>query len=255
MNNLVLVVDIGNSTIVFGFFKDGTLSSRFEIPSSIDSVSLIEHSLKNFATSNAICYSDIKGGLICSVVPMYTRNIQTAISHIFGINIPIMDHSYIKDIKMNIDNPLEVGGDIAADIVAANTLFGVASVIIDLGTVSKFVVIDEHKTFIGTSFMPGIQSAMDSMREKTALLPGFNIDEAPKHIYGKNTIDSMRSGIYYSSVFAIREIVKQIEKEYGKPMKKIVTGGCSHLVSDAFKDYTIDKDFVLKGIYFIYKNN
>lgn len=254
MNNKTIIVDIGNSFISVGIFTDMQLTHRLDINSSITDVAHVEKTLQQFFDKNKFATRDMMGGLICSVVPMYSRSLQKAIRNVFGIEVPIMDSSYNSQIKMLVDDPNEVGGDIVADVKAANILYGGSCIVIDLGTITKNIVLDKEGVFIGTSFFPGVQVCMDVMREKTALLPGFEIDKKPKKLLGNNTIEAMQSGVYYGTIDAIISLCRHIEKEIGYPLKKILTGGNSKIFKELEGEFIIDQDLVLKGIYYLYRD-
>ena len=149
MKNYFLAIDIGNTQISFGFFQNDEVIYRFDLDTH-----LVEDDLKK-AIRNAInetnCPKEgVSDGLIGSVVPSVTSVIAKEIKSIFGFNIAILNNEINKEVKMDIDNPLEVGADILADIVAATNLYKSPIVVTDLGTITKYIVIDENKSFIGT---------------------------------------------------------------------------------------------------------
>ena len=247
---ITLMVDIGNSIISFGFFKNEEIVERFDISSSIDNVALLEKPLRKFIAEKNINYID--GGLICSVVPMFSKSVQKIIKNIFDIVIDIMDSSYFSMLEMKVDNKKEVGSDLVSDIIAAKKIYGNSLLIVDLGTISKIMVVDSDGVFIGTSFFPGINISIETMREKTALLPGIELNKKPDKLIGNNTIEAIATGIYYGNLSYIEEYANKIEKWINYPLKKILTGGNSSLFSDNLPDFIIDKDLVLKGTYFLY---
>ncbi len=255
MDNLALMVDVGNSYISFAFFKDGKLEYRLDLESSIMEVANIESPLINFREKNSIYLPFIKGGLICSVVPSYNKSIQKAIKKVFNIELPVMDYSYCSDLKMHVDNPKEVGGDLLSDVIGAKELYGYPCLIFDLGTISKVMVVDKNGTFIGTSFFPGVRVCLESMREKTELLPEVPLVNKPKKLLGNSTLEALESGVYYGTYSMVKEYSSLLEKEIGYPLKKILTGGNAFIFKDSLTDFIIDSDLVLKGINFIYRNN
>ena len=255
MDNLALMVDVGNSYISFGFFKDGKLEHRLDLESSIMEVANIESPLLIFKEKKGIYLPFIKGGLICSVVPSYNKSIQKAIKKVFNIDLPVMDYSYCYNLKMVVDNPKEVGGDLLSDVIGAKELYGYPCLIFDLGTISKVMVVDKDGTFKGTSFFPGVRVSLESMREKTELLPEVPLVSKPKKLLGNNTLEALESGVYYGTYSMIKEYSSLLEKEIGYPLKKILTGGNASIFKDSLTDFIIDSDLVLKGIYYIYRNN
>ena len=258
-----LVVDIGNTMTAAGFFKGKKLIDKDTHPSDQKEISLeeIENHAINFAKRNPELRK-IDYALVSSVVPGLTRISQIIIQHNNDVEPHVLKLDMVKNLKMKIDNPNEVGGDLLADLVGATNYYGGPCVIIDLGTVSKFLAVDENNCFVGASFAPGLKSSFNALSGTTALLPPIDAlkvstsDEVP-FIYGKNTIDCMKSGIYWSCVAYVNDIATRIEKTLGKNVKKILTGGYAKFVLHGLdKDkYILDEDLVLKGLNLIALEN
>ena len=258
-----LVVDIGNTTTVIGLFKDKELVDKTTYPSTLDissSFDQAESLYKDFVLKNPLT-KELDGILISSVVPGLTHYIEICLRHFVGKDARILDISMVKDLKMDIDNPNEVGGDLLAALVATKELYSFPSVIVDLGTVSKFLALDKEGTFVGASFAPGLKSSFYAMSGTTALLP--DIDKVKERIqsdvpqyFGKNTVSCMRSGIYWSCVSYVESISRNISKSLGGA-KLILTGGYSKYIYEVLKkdDFIYDPDLVLKGLNLIYLKN
>ena len=248
-----LIVDIGNSFISFGVFLGDELVERFDVPSDETHVAKIKDLLKSFIKDKKLKVDDFNGGLISSVVPMFTVSIKKAIKEVMGISLDILSKEHFSDIEMIVDNRDEVGGDIIADVKAAKTLYKGPALVIDLGTITKNIVIDKNGKFIGVSFFPGVEACISSMRDKTALLPGFTLKEKPAKLLGNNTIEAMESGVFYGTLNGLKSLSKEIEDKMGQKLIKILTGGSAFLFAPYLSDFIYDKDFVLKGINFLYK--
>lgn len=249
------MVDIGNSYISFGFFKGDELFYRLDVPSSIMDVADIEIPLNKFKEEKQIKTSSIEGGLISSVVPSFSKSIQKSLKKVFGVSVNVLDYSYCKNLKMIVDNPKEVGGDLLADVIGAKEIYNFPCLIFDLGTISKVMVVNKEGTFIGTSFFPGVKASLESMRDKTELLPEAPLENRPKKLLGNNTLEALESGVYYGTYSMIKEYSRLIEEDVGYSLKKILSGGNAHIFKDSLSDFIIDPDLVLKGIYCIYKAN
>lgn len=256
MNNFAIIVDCGNTNVSIGIFKEHKFYARIDIPSSLDAINNSLPRLLAFKDKYHLHNSDVKGGLISSVVPSLNNSIITLIKECFDITLPIMDGTYKYDIEINVDNPKEVGGDLLADAIAGKELCKSPCLIIDLGTITKVIVLDEKSKFIGTSFFPGVETCVKSMKEKTALLPEIDVKKKPSNILGTNTIDAMESGIYYGTLGLINHTASLIDNIFkNKKVTKVLTGGNSSLFKGDAKDFSVDPNFVLKGIYLIYINN
>ena len=249
-----LIVDIGNSIISYGVFIGDELKARYDMSSDETHVAKAAVLFSEFVKKEKLNGNDFDGGLISSVVPMFTVSIKKVIKKVLGLDVQILDESFYKNIEMIVDNRAEVGGDIVADVVAAKTIFGGPALVIDLGTITKNIIIDDKNVFIGVSFFPGVKACISAMRDKTALLPGFELNEKPEKLIGTNTIDAMRSGVFYATLNGIKSLAKQIEEEYKLPFKKILTGGNASIFKDYLPNFYYDEDFVLKGINYLLEN-
>lgn len=255
MNNKAIIVDIGNSVISIGIFLDGKLSSRFDMSSSLNNVNDFPKLFSSFLKEYHVFSEDVIGGLICSVVPMYSKQIQQDIKNLVGKELPIMDASYAHFLKVIVDNPKEVGSDLLADVAAAKCYYDMPCILFDLGTITKTIVVDLDGTLLGVNFFPGVEMCFDSMHVNTAQLPDGELTEKPSKIIGNNSIEALQGGVYYGTVALINGMSQQIEEKYQMKMTKVLTGGNSNIFKDSFPDYEIDPDLVLKGIYIIYTKN
>ena len=241
-----LIVDIGNSMIKVAIFKDGLLS-KSNYPTKNVNYSMFVDFLKKFLGDT----KGIEESFIASVSPSVTNLVKDAIYDVLGIYSRVFENSFNKEVLMDIDNPLEVGADLVADIVGATTKYGYPLLICDLGTVSKYLAIDDRGYFYGTSFTPGLQTSMNAFHSNTELLPNDQILKAPEKVYGKNTFEAMNSGVYYGTLFALDGYYEAMKKKY-KNVKCIITGGFSNIIKDK-KDYIIDPNLTLEGLDIIYR--
>ena len=250
-----LIVDVGNSIISFAIFSNEKIEHRLDVISELNHVLRLKDFLASFIKDKKIKTNDIKDGLICSVVPFFNGDIKKAIKLTFGVELKVMDSSYFEHLEMIVDDRKEVGGDIAADVMAAKSLFGGPAFVCDLGTITKNIVLDKDNVFVGVSFFPGVQACISAMRDKTALLPEVELKEKPAKLLGNNTLEALGSGVFYATLSGIKAYGEQIEAKYGKSIKKILTGGNSALFAPYLDEYVYEPDLVLKGIYFLFNEH
>ena len=260
---LSIAVDIGNTNINIGLFKGTTLIDRCDyltkkVNASFDAV---EETIASFLNKHPE-FKHADGALIGSVVPSLTRLMEIFINHAANVESKVLTFDMYKDLKMKIDNPHEVGADLIAGIVGALALYKCPCVIADLGTVSKFLVVDKDGAFIGASFTPGLRSAFDALNDSTALLPslediGATDKDTPPALYGKNTVDCMKSGIYWTCVYSVETMLNKCKESLGKDALRIVTGGYSSFIAKGLsdKEIIVDPDLVLKGLNNLYLKN
>ncbi len=253
---MLLAIDIGNTNIVIGVFKDDRLLSHWRLSSSItrteDESFLV---VKLLFDQISISPRDINGVVISSVVPNFT-NIYRLLSIKYFNTKPIIISSDLKlGIKIKYDNPRMVGADRLCNAVAAFKKYGGPSIIVDFGTATTFDVISKKGEYLGGVIAPGIETAGGELHRRAAQLPKIEL-KFPKHIIGKNTSESMQSGILYGALDAMEGIIKRIEKELGTKAKLIVTGGYSKIICMESKlKLHCEPSLVLEGAKLIYDMN
>lgn len=247
---LSLIVDIGNSTIVFGLFDEEKYVASVITGTHTDSedIRLVKF---NYFLADYAKYR-ITRGMIFSVVPNANKKIIKLVKKTLHFDIPVFDwknYVYSKKDPRITDN---IGADLLADLVAADMLYKHPLMIFDLGTINKLLITNKEGIFFGASFNPGMEISLNLFNNKTALLP--NVDKAEKitETTGLNTVDSMKHGIYWSTVAYVNHEHEAQEKLMGMPINLILTGGNSNLVKDDIKNMTFDPLLTLKGMNFMF---
>ena len=101
-------------------------------------------------------------------------------------------------VGVNIDTPSELGADLLAGAIAAKALYPLPAIVIDMGTATKITAVDEQGTVQGVSIMPGVFISLDALVNGTSLLKGIATN-APVRAIGKNTVESMQSGVVFGA--------------------------------------------------------
>lgn len=253
---MILTIDIGNSNIALGGFKNGELSFVVRISTEIKKTA-DEYASKILGVLgiHGIEKHGINGAIISSVVPPLNSIIKNAIKIIWGIEPLLVGPGIKTGINIHCDTPSSVGADIICACVASHSLYGSPSLIVDMGTATKMTVMNEKGAFIGVSIIPGVLMGLNALSENTAQLPKVEL-EAPRLVVGKNTSDSMRSGVIFGNAAMIDGMIERIINEVGKELPVYATGGVSHLIIPYCKhSITIDENLVLKGLNIIYNKN
>lgn len=253
---MILAIDIGNTNIAIGGFYGEEL--RFVARISTDPgktadeySSKILHMLSLYGLDRA----EVFGAIISSVVPPLNSIMTKAIKTIYGVDCLMVGPGIKTGIGIHCDNPASVGADLICACVAAHYLHGSPSLIIDMGTATKMMVVDKSGAFIGVSIMPGVMMGLLGLSSGTAQLPQVGLD-APTRVIGKNTADCMKSGAVFGNAAMIDGMIDRFVEEYGESLPIYATGGYSHAIIKHCKhEITIDENLVLHGLYIIYKKN
>ena len=231
-----LLVDIGNTTIGLVFSKEEQFVSKFSLACRKDKVedeyySLFRHLLKDHL------HDEIDIICVSSVVPSITTAVCNALKRIYKNTKQLIIKPGVKTgVLFKIDNIQELGADLVCDIVALKQKFSNSAVAIDLGTATKFLLLDKDGVFTGCAIAPGLQQAHNSLCNNASLLPEVDL-AMPKNVLGKNTFESIKSGSILGHALMVKSMCEEFEKEVGYPLKKIITGGNSIVIKEFLSKY------------------
>ena len=253
---MILAIDIGNTNIVVGGFCEDELSFVARIatnPSKTeDEYATKIHSILKLHNVDSHSFD---GAIISSVVPPLTSVMKQALRIAYGAEAIVVGPGIKTGINIHCDNPSSVGADLICACVAAHHIYGSPSLIIDMGTATKMMVMDDRGTFIGVSIIPGVSIALGALASKTAQLPQISL-EAPKSVIGKNTVDCMRSGVVFGNASMIDGMIDRFNEETGRELRVFATGGLAKTIIPHCKhEITLDGDLILKGLNILYKKN
>ena len=253
---MLLAIDIGNTNIVLGGFENDNLCFVARIATN-PSKTEDEYATKIRSVLHLHNVDDatVDGAIISSVVPPLNQIMKSAIKTAYGVT-PIMVGPGIKTgINIHCDSPSSVGADLICACVATHHIYGSPSLIIDMGTATKMLLMDNSGTFVGASIIPGVNIALKALSGGTAQLPQISL-EAPKSVAGKNTVDCMRSGVVFGNAAMLDGMIDRFCEETGEDIRIYATGGLSStIVCHCKHDITLDKDLVLKGLNILYNKN
>lgn len=253
---MILAIDIGNTNIVLGCFEEEKIVFTERLSTKHTSTEL-EYAInfKNVLEIYGIKPHHISGGIISSVVPSLTNVIKGAIGKLTKNKILSVGPGVKTGLNITMDNPGAVGADLVVGAVAAINEYKAPLLFFDMGTATTISAIDKDKNYIGTVIIPGVEVSLNSLVGGTSQLPKISL-EAPKKVLAKNTIDSMKSGIMYSTASYIDGMIDRIEEEMGKVETVIATGGLSgSIVPLCKKEIILDDELLLKGLMIIYNKN
>lgn len=253
---MVLAIDIGNTNIVLGGFVEDKLAFVARIATNkAKTEDEYATKIKSILTLHSVDKKAVSGAIISSVVPPLNSIMKKAIETVYGIQ-PIMVGPGIKTgINIHCDDPSSVGADLICGCVATHHIYGSPSLIIDMGTATKIMVVDKNGTFTGASIIPGVNIALKTLAQETAQLPQISL-EPPKSVIGKNTADCMRSGAVFGNASMIDGMIDRFNEEMGENLPVYATGGIAPTVIPYCKhEITLNENLILEGLNILYKKN
>lgn len=255
---MLLVIDVGNTNIKLGVYKEDKLVTSWRMSVKVTRTSdEFGITMLNLFASEGMTFADIDGIIMSSVSPSLNYTIEHACEYYMKITPIVIGVGIKTGLNIKYSNPQELGADRIVNSVAAYKLYGGPSVIVDFGTATTFNVISDKGEFLGGCIAPGIKSSLDSLVNNAAKLPRVELSK-PDNVINKNTIANIQAGTIYGFTGLVDYIVKKIKKETGfSNMKVIATGGLSQLVVDEKEDIidVVDRYLTLKGLKFIFDMN
>jgi len=253
---MILVVDVGNSNVVLGGVRGEEIVFEARVRTDVTKTSdeyCID--LKNILDIYGVDVKAVEGAIIASVVPQVLNTFQTAIRKLTGQKALVVGPGLKTGLNIAIENPAQTGADLVVGSVAALREHAAPLIVIDMGTATTIVVLDKNGALVGGSISPGVKISLDALTERTALLPGLQLDQ-PKKAIGRNTIDCMRSGIMLGAACMIDGLIDRMEEELGYKTTVIATGGIARFVVPMCRREIIyDKDLLVKGLAALYRDN
>ena len=253
---MILTIDIGNSNIVIGGVEGEEICFearlRTEATKTSDQYCV---DLKILMDVYCVDPKSIEGSIIASVVPQVLNSFQTAVKKLTGKAALVVGPGLKTGLNILLENPRQTGADLVVGCVAALREHKPPMIVVDMGTATTMVVLDKSGALIGGCICPGVKISMDALTERTALLPGLQLDQ-PKKAIGRNTIDCMRSGIMMGAACMLDGMVERMEEELGEKTTVVVTGGIAKFVLPMCRTPMIyDKDLLVKGLAALYRDN
>lgn len=253
---MILTVDIGNSNIVIGGVEGEKIVFKARLRTDATKTS-DEYcvDLKSLLDVNRVDASAVEGAITASVVPQVLNSMQTAIKKLTGRTSLVVGPGLKTGLNILIENPSQTGADLVAGSVAALREHQPPMIIVDMGTATTMTVLDKNGALIGGCICPGVKISLDALTDRTALLPGLQLDQ-PKRVIGRNTTDCMRSGIMLGNACMIDGMVERMEQELGSRATVIATGGIARFIMPMCETPMIyDKDLIIKGLAVLYREN
>lgn len=253
---MLLAVDVGNTSTTLGVFDGEELRATWHMATGVHRMS-DEYAalLFNLLRQQGLDTTDIKAVVLCSVVPPLISTFEELFKRYFNIEPLVVGTGVKSGVRIQMDNPREVGADRIADAAAAHHLYGGPVILIDLGTATTFGIISKEGDYIGGIIATGIATAAEALFTRTAQLPRVELAH-PRHVIGTNTVTAIQSGIIYGYASLVEGMLERIQKELGVKAKVVATGGYSGLIAKETKVIdVVNPDLTLIGLRLIYELN
>ena len=253
---MLLAIDIGNTNLVIGCFRDNKILFKARIATDRTRTSdQYGVEIKNMLEAYGVDRSDIKDCIISSVVPPVFNSVRTGVIKIIGKQPMVVGPGLKTGLNIHVDVPSQVGSDRIVIAVAALAEYKAPLLLLDLGTATTIEAVEPENVYMGGVIIPGVRVSLDALTSRAAQLPGISLDQ-PKQVIGKNTVDCMRSGMMYGTAAMIDGLIERMEEELGHRCTLIATGGLAQFITPLCRrEIILEKDLLLKGLNIIYQKN
>jgi type III pantothenate kinase len=252
----LIAIDIGNTNIGVGLFLKG--DEQFVKSFSGEATTELAELLKSTWEMIPVAKRSKEGKrdgvvVVSSVKPAWTKIVRDIVKQTIDENILLVGKDIPYPIELSIDESNNVGTD---RVLAASAAYAVAEhavAVADFGTAVTIDLVDDRGVFCGGVIFPGFEMSADALHNDTAQLPKVTVTK-PKWPFGKNTVDAINAGLYYSAVSALQEIVRRYAETLGTWPQLIITGSGAKIIKDdcEFVDNYVP-DLVIKGIALAYQ--
>ena len=254
---MLFVIDAGNTNIVFAVYDGGVKQAawrcRTDGAQTADEYAAFLRQM--FALSD-LAFSDISEAIVSSVVPAADFQLRQLCQTHFSCRPKVVDYALVKDrVRVLLEKPQEVGADRLVNAIAVKAFYRAPAIVVDFGTATTFDVVDAAGAYVGGAIAPGINLSMDALHRAAAKLPRIDIQK-PGSVIGTNTVDAMRSGVYWGYVCLVEGMVRHIAKEMEEKPFVLATGGLAALIAGGTDVIDqIDDELTLKGLVHIHSIN
>lgn len=249
-NSLLLLADIGNTSIKIGVAHQGQIIRSFNLPThslySADSLGLQLLQILDIVDKKNVCAC-----LLCSVVPDLSEVFQKTCKRYLSIEVFQFPKDFTIPMENAYENPHEVGADRLLAAYAARMLYsdmpGIISV--DFGTATTFDCVD-HNKYLGGLICPGVFSSHNALAKNTAKLPriSLTLTESVPSI-GRNTETSMSHGFVFGFAAMTDGLCEKLKQNLPSPLAIIATGGFAHDIARVSSTIQhVHSDLILEGL-------
>jgi type III pantothenate kinase len=251
---VLLCIDIGNTNTVLATFEGDKIVHSWRVKtdarSTADELGLMFRGL--LAGDNVA----VSGIAACSTVPAALRSLRSMLDRYYpAVPTVIVEPGIRTGVQLAIDNPKEVGTDRVVNTLAAHTLFGGPTIVVDFGTSTNFDVVSKKGEFLGGVLAPGIEISVDALAARAAQLRKVELIRPPR-VVGKNTVECLQSGVVFGFAGQVDGVVRAIKKEIGEVQAVVATGGLARVVLDECQTVTHHEPWLtLIGLRLVYERN
>lgn len=257
--DLLLAIDIGNTSIAIGVFEGDHIIATFRVATDQDNFA-DEYAMLVLGLLRSVDIDPerVDAAIMSSTVPSLLSIFRQVCRRYFDVEALVVGPGVKTGIRVLYDNPREVGPDRVLHAVAALERYEPPLVIVDLGTACVFDAVSADGDYLGGAIAPGIGLASQALFDSAAMLHRVSL-ERPDGPIGRNSVHSMQAGIFFGYVEMVRGMVRRFREVLeadGGQVTVIGTGGYAEVIGPEVGCFDhFEADLNLEGLRLVYEAN
>lgn len=253
---MLLVIDIGNTSIKFGLFDKDKLVSNWKIPTSRNNnIEQVKSLLPQNLDKNKVDFGAITVVIVSSVVPPLDLVVQSFSQRLLNLDPIFVRHTFDFGFEIDYAQPENLGVDRLVAAFAAREKYGKPIIVCDFGTATTMDAVNSQNVYLGGIIVTGMSVLAEALNQKTAKLPPVEIEKV-ESVFGKSTIGAIQSGIYFGYTSLVDGIIRRMIEELNEKPKVVATGGLAPLIAGGAEMIDmVDENLMLEGLRLIYERN
>jgi type III pantothenate kinase len=255
---MVLTVNIGNTNIQIGSYRDDALQFSGRIHSDpAETADEYAIRLLNLLALYHTRPDEIEGAILGSVVPSLTGRLLAALHQLADVRVLVVGPGLKSGLKLRLDNPAQLGAELLCGVVAALDESPAPLVVISADTAISMMAVNEKRELVGGVILPGPQLSLASLVQNAAQLPQVDLlAPTPGSVLGKNTTDCLRSGVVLGTASLLDGMAARFCKELGQGTAFYATGSLPASIRDACSiQIRYRETLISDGLYRIWQRN
>lgn len=254
---MLLAIAVGSTTTRLGVFQGERLVLQTSM--GTDTRALADEYAVKIRSALLLYGCDparIDGAILASVMPPLVSVMRQAVGRLTAARLLVVGPGLKSGLQIQINDPGQLGSDLVCCAVGALARYEPPLLVCSMGTATTMIAIDSRGAVQGGAILPGVKVALDALTQHTAQLPQIDLEQPPKDVIGRNTIDCMKSGVLYGNACTLDGMAARMEETLGQPARRVATGSYAAAITPyCWVGWTVEQDLVLEGLQRIHARN